>query len=341
MTVLILRQTFDPYSNSEPKHTLMTQNASSFNAKTLFKTPHLIPLDIDHCSTFLFKAPDDFMQQADLSNPKDPLLKQVLPLKIENQPATGFSNDPVLDLQFNPTPGLIHKYYGRVLFIASPKCDIHCRYCFRRHFPYNEQVNTRHWERALQYIAQNNHIHEVILSGGDPMSLSEKTLMHLIHKIEAIPHIQTLRIHSRTPVVAPSKAPVNSFINWAHHSRLNIVLVIHCNHANELSDKTAKLFQQYKLAGIYLLNQSVLLKEINDQVTILEKLSHTLFAQGVLPYYLNQLDRVQGSAHFEVDDKTALSLHQALRKKLPGYLLPKLVTDISGMPYKTELNKNQ
>ncbi len=319
----------------------MTQSIPLFNSKKQFKIAHLADLNIDDNSPFPLKVPDDFMQQMDLTDPNDPLLKQVLPLKIENQTATGFSTDPVHDLDFTPSPSLIHKYHGRVLLIASPKCDIHCRYCFRRHFPYASHSNTRHWQKALDYIQQDNSIHEVILSGGDPMSLSEGSLVRLIQKIEAIPHIQTLRIHSRTPVVAPSQAPTTEFITWAKQSRLNKVLVVHCNHANELSEKTAKLFQQYKQAGFHLLNQSVLLKGVNDQVPILENLSHALFAQGVLPYYLNQLDRVQGSAHFEVNNSTALSLQQALRKKLPGYLLPKLVTDISGVPYKTELNKNQ
>ncbi|VAW44730.1 Lysine 2,3-aminomutase [hydrothermal vent metagenome] len=315
----------------------MTQSIPPFHQKNLFKIPHLADLNIDDNSPFPLKVPDDFMQQMDVSDPNDPLLKQILPLKIENQIAMGFSTDPVQDLDFTPSPSLIHKYHGRVLLIASPKCDIHCRYCFRRHFPYATHSNTRHWQKALEYIQQDHSIHEVILSGGDPMSLSEHSLVRLIQKIEAIPHIQTLRIHSRTPIVAPSQAPTTELIAWAKSSRLNKVLVVHCNHANELSTQTATLFSLYKAAGFHLLNQSVLLKGINDQVNLLETLSHALFKQGVLPYYLNQLDRVQGAMHFEVDHTTAVQIHTKLRKKLPGYLLPQLVQDIQGKPYKTPL----
>ena len=291
-------------------------------------------LKIDPNSPFPLKVPHEFLAQIQPNDPTDPLLKQILPLQIEHQTAAGFSQDPVNDLTFNPTPSLIHKYHGRVLLIASPKCDIHCRYCFRRHFPYSEQTNTRHWQKALDYIAQDPSIHEVILSGGDPMSLSEKGLVQLIEKIEAIPHIKTLRIHSRTPVVAPSKAPIQTLIVWAKQTRLNKVLVVHCNHANELNPQTQQLFSLYKEAGFHLLNQSVLLKGINDQVKTLEGLSHKLFEQGVLPYYLNQLDQVQGAAHFEVDRHTALNLHNQLRKCLSGYLLPSLVQDTSSPFYK-------
>ncbi|MCF6298886.1 MAG: EF-P beta-lysylation protein EpmB [Thiomicrorhabdus sp.] len=303
-----------------------------------FSKAQIQSLKMDPSSPFPLKVPKDFLAQIQPNQPNDPLLKQILPLQIELQVAEGFNQDPVSDLAFNPTPSLIHKYHGRVLLIASPKCDIHCRYCFRRHFPYESQVNTRHWQTALEYIQQDNSIHEVILSGGDPMSLSEKSLVQLIKKIEAISHIQTLRIHSRTPVVAPSKAPITELIDWAKQTRLNKVLVVHCNHANELSDKTAQLFTRYKAAGFHLLNQSVLLKGVNDQIDVLDTLSHALFNQGVLPYYLNQLDRVQGAQHFEVSHKIAIQLHTQLRERLPGYLLPQLVKDIQKTPYKTPLN---
>ncbi len=294
-------------------------------------------LKVDGNSPFPLKISNDFFAQIQPKQPNDPLLKQILPLQIEHQVAKGFSQDPVSDLTFNPTPSLIHKYHGRVLLIASPKCDIHCRYCFRRHFPYSEQSNTRHWQKALAYIQQDKSIHEVILSGGDPMSLTEKSLVSLIQKIEAIPHVKTLRIHSRTPVISPSTAPANTFLEWATQTRLNKVLVVHCNHANELSHQTETLFLRYKVAGFHLLNQSVLLKGVNDQVEALETLSHALFKQGVLPYYLNQLDRVQGAAHFEVTDDTAIKLHTQLRERLPGYLLPKLVQDLQQATYKSPL----
>lgn len=288
-------------------------------------------------SQFPFKAPAEFIAQIEIGNSNDPLLKQIIPLKAELEVVEGFSQDPVADLASNPLPSLIHKYHGRALLIASPKCDIHCRYCFRRHFPYEQQSNQRHWQQALEAVKTDPSLHEVILSGGDPMSLSEAVLMRLIKAIEGIKHIKTLRIHSRTPIVAPSLAAQNEFINWAKQSRLKVVIVVHCNHANELSEKTASLFTRYKQANITLLNQSVLLKDINDDAFVLEQLSHKLFDQGVLPYYLHQLDKVQGASHFEVKDKTAKQLITKIRSRLPGYLVPKLVREISGQANKTPI----
>ncbi len=316
-----------------------TKSTNQFSVQDLCQTLQISPLESGALtqSEFPLKIPADFLAQIETGNPLDPLLKQVLPVLAETNQVTGFTLDPVGDLNNNPTPSLIHKYHGRVLLIASPKCDIHCRYCFRRHFPYEQQINQRHWHKALELINQDKSIHEVILSGGDPMSLSEKALVNLIEKIEAIPHIKTLRIHSRTPVVAPSKAPNKLLLEWAKQSRLNKVLVVHCNHANELSDQTAQLLQQYRTAGFHLLNQTVLLKEVNDNGEILIALSHVLFNQGVLPYYLHQLDKVQGASHFEVSDLDALELHEQMRQKLPGYLLPRLVREIEGQPYKTPL----
>ena len=288
-------------------------------------------------SAFPFKVPSDFLQQIAVNDFNDPLLKQVLPSKQELTNMPGFTADPVGDLLKNPTPSLIHKYHGRVLLIASPKCDIHCRYCFRRHFPYEEHSNLRHWQKALEQIAKDKSIHEVILSGGDPMSLSEASLLRLIESIEQIKHIKTLRIHSRTPIVSPSSAPQKALLTWAKQSRLNKVLVVHCNHANELSDKTQSLLELYRVVGFQLLNQSVLLKDINDTADRLIELSHKLFEQGVLPYYLHQLDRVQGASHFEVDDNKAKALMEEIRSHLPGYLVPKLVREIAGEANKTPI----
>ncbi len=321
-----------------PLMTRPTQASTQTLCQTLKLTPEMVQaLNIDENSPFPLKVPQEFLNQIQPGQPDDPLLKQILPLQAEQLTTPGFTQDPVQDLAFTPLPGLIHKYHGRVLLIASQKCDIHCRYCFRRHFPYAEHSNIRHWNKALEYIAQTSSIHEVILSGGDPMSLAEQALVQLIQNIETIPHIKTLRIHSRTPVVTPKKSPTQHLINWAKQSHLNKVLVLHCNHPQELSQHTAQLFKRYRSAGFHLLNQSVLLKGINDDVSILASLSHTLFEQGVLPYYLHQLDRVQGSAHFEVPLSTAQQLHQQLRAQLPGYLLPQLVQDLHGYPYKIPL----
>lgn len=297
-------------------------------------TEDLTTLGIDPSSDFALKVPKHFAQRMNRGNPQDPLLLQVLPRALEKQRVPGFSQDPVGDLKANPTPALLHKYHGRALLMTSPRCDIHCRYCFRRHFPYESQINQRHWQTALQQIAQDSSLQEVILSGGDPMTLSEPQLLHLSQNIEAIGHIHTLRVHSRTPIVAPDKAPQNAWLDFCQSSRLKIVLVVHCNHPQELSEHTAKLLQRYQQAGITLLNQSVLLKDINDQAETLEQLSHALFQQGILPYYLHQLDKVNGAAHFEVSDSKAQILIQHLRQHLPGYLVPKLVREVAGTAYK-------
>ena len=291
-------------------------------------------LRIDYKNDFACKVPKHFVQQIQPKHPKDPLLLQVLPRKLENQKAFGFSQDPVGDLNANPTPALLHKYQGRALLMISPRCDIHCRYCFRRHFPYENQIHQRHWQTALKQIADDSSLHEIIFSGGDPMTLSEPQLVAISQKIEAIPHVQTLRIHSRTPIVAPDQAPQKGWLNFCQHSRLKVVLVVHCNHAQELSEHTEKTLIKYRQAGVTLLNQSVLLKDINDCAETLVQLSHALFQQGVLPYYLHQLDKVEGAVHFEVSDAKAVAIMEQLRQQLPGYLVPKLVREVAGHPYK-------
>ncbi len=293
-------------------------------------------LNLDKNSTFALKVPKHFANQIEPQNPQDPLLLQILPDLIELKQSINFKNDPVDDLKSNPIDSLLHKYYGRVLLIISPKCDIHCRYCFRRHFPY-EQAKKSHWHQALDYIKKEKSISEVIFSGGDPFALNENILIDLINNIEQISHVTTLRIHSRTPVVMPNKADKSKLIKVLEYSRLNIVLVVHCNHPNELTDDTMKLFKKYKKAGITVLNQSVLLKNVNDSTLVLETLSKKLFKQGVLPYYCHLLDKVTGAEHFLVKNNKALELLEELRKRLPGYLVPKFMTEIAGEPYKTQI----
>jgi len=297
-------------------------------------------LNIDRNTPFSLKVPRHFANQIEPKNPTDPLLLQILPDLVESKQSVDFTVDPVGDLQSNPIDSLLHKYYGRVLLIVSPKCDIHCRYCFRRHFPY-EQVKKSHWQAALDYIQQDKSVQEVIFSGGDPFSLNENILIDLIHQIEKISHVSTLRIHSRTPVVMPEKADKDKLIKTLKDSRLNTVLVIHCNHANELTTETKKLFQKYKKANITLLNQSVLLKNVNDSVATLEELSRKLFKQGVLPYYCHLLDKVSGSEHFLVKSTQGGKILEGLRRRLPGYLVPKFMTEIEGEPYKTQLKDYQ
>ncbi len=293
-------------------------------------------LGVDKNPSFAFKVPRHFAQQIEPGNPTDPLLLQILPSLQEQEQVLNFHTDPVGDLKANPVESLLHKYQGRVLLMASPKCDIHCRYCFRRHFPY-QQVKKTHWQDAFQYIQNDDSIHEVILSGGDPYALAEAVLIDLLTQVEVISHVSTLRIHSRTPVVMPEKAVRPNWLKRLQASRLNIVLVVHCNHANELTAESHVLFQQYQQAGITLLNQSVLLSGVNDSVETLVNLSKKLFSQGVLPYYCHLLDKVAGASHFEVKNRQGWVLLEGMKQQLPGYLVPKFVAEIAGEPYKTPL----
>lgn len=291
-------------------------------------------LRVEAQSPFRFKAPHHFIQQIKNQAPDDPLLLQILPQTVENEIIEGFKADPVGDLAANPVPSLIHKYHGRALLMTSPRCDIHCRYCFRRHFPY-QQINQNHWQQAIQQIEQDTSLGEIILSGGDPLTLAEGQLIKLIQRLEAIDHLTTLRIHSRTPIVKPQA--FDQLLAHCAQSRLQKVLVVHCNHPNELTSKSAQQMQAFRQAGFTLLNQSVLLKGVNDSVETLQSLSQALFQQGILPYYLHQLDRVTGAAHFEVSTHRAQAVMTQLRALLPGYLVPKLVQEIAGEPNKTPL----
>jgi len=289
-----------------------------------------LKLDLD--TQFPVKVPLHYAQQIEKGNLTDPLLLQVLPLKQETHIHPTFSKDPVGDLRKNPVPSLIHKYESRALIVTSPRCDIHCRYCFRRHFPY-QQAKKNHWQSALEEVSNNPKINEIILSGGDPFTLAPATLIELIQAIEAIPQIKTLRFHSRSILVAPDLA--TSLMAALNKSPLKLVMVVHCNHANELSEQNKALLQQFKQMGMILLNQSVLLKDINDQVETLVTLSEKLFELDVLPYYLHLLDKVQGAQHFEVSEASGKRLIREMQAQLAGYLVPKLVKEIAGEPSKT------
>ncbi len=280
---------------------------------------------------FALRAPRSFLEHAHPA-----LLGQVLPHKQELVDTSGAA-DPVGDADSTVAPGVIHKYQGRVLLIANGLCAINCRYCFRRHFPYAKQyASHNNWHQAITYLRAQTDVHEVILSGGDPLTLSTKQLRALTQQLEQLPHISTLRIHSRVPVVLPERINAN-LLQWLQALPLNKVLVIHANHAGEFQPVHPKIFQQLRMAGVTLLNQSVLLKGINDTTEDLSTLSRTLFDLGILPYYLHQLDRVTGAAHFAVDDEVAVQLHQELQNALPGYLVPRLVREIPQRPAKTLL----
>ncbi len=293
----------------------------------------------DKTSEGLFRlhVPEYFKKLIDFNNANDPLLLQILPSKHEHANSGHFSKDPVGDLNSRKAKGVIHKYHGRVLLIATGTCAINCRYCFRRTFPYTENnASAYHWKEAIEYLKENLDVHEVILSGGDPLMLSTKVLTRFTDQLKTIKHIKTFRIHTRIPLVSPSRIN-DEFINWLSNVKLNKVMVVHCNHPNELKKNHKKVFKAINKTNTFLLNQSVLLKNINDDGEILSELSHKLFSFGILPYYLNQLDKVIGTEQFFISREQAKTIHQQLLAKLPGYLVPKLVEEISGKKNKTPL----
>lgn len=286
---------------------------------------------------FAQRVPRGFIARMRPGDRHDPLLLQVLPDALEAREVPGYGPDPLDEAAAMAAPGLLHKYRGRVLLTLTGACGIHCRYCFRRHYPYAEANPAgSHWTEACAYIAGDTDIHEVILSGGDPLSLSDARLAGLIADLAAIPHLRRLRIHSRLPVVLPERITAE-LLETLSGSRLNTVLVVHANHANEIDVDVRAALRRVATASIPVLNQSVLLRGINDDVDRLCALSESLSAAGVLPYYLHQLDAVQGAAHFAVDDTKALALLAELRRRLPGYLVPRLVREQAGEPAKTPL----
>lgn len=279
---------------------------------------------------FALRVPRGFVGRMRRGDPFDPLLLQVLPQRAEHDQADGYTIDAVGDLAAKAGHGVLHKYDGRALLIASGSCAVNCRYCFRRHFPYGEEIAAAsHWREALAQLRADPSIREVILSGGDPLALATHKLEELTRGLAELPQVIRLRIHTRLPVVLPERID-DAFVAWLARLPLQKVVVLHANHANELDAGVDAACARLREAGASLLNQSVLLRGVNDDADTLADLSERLFAAGVLPYYLHQLDRVQGTAHFEVSDDTALELQQALRSRLPGYLVPRLVREVAG-----------
>lgn len=288
-------------------------------------------------SSFPFRVTPSFFQRMEKNNIDDPLLMQVLPSPRENTLTPGFSIDPVGDSSSQVTPGLLHKYQGRVLLIMTGACAIHCRYCFRQHFPYTEsKLSAENRRAALTYIRNNRDVNEVILSGGDPLLLDNDKLEAILTDLGNISHVKRLRIHSRVPVVLPSRITPD-FLDIFKNSRLKIVTVVHANHANEIDSEVGSCLINMHKAGMTLLSQIVLLKKINDKAEYLAELNEILFKYEVLPYYLHMLDRVRGSAHFLVEEEEAMFIVDALRRLAPGYLVPRLVKELSGAPYKVPL----
>ncbi len=287
--------------------------------------------------SFPLFVPRGFVARMKHSDRADPLLRQVLPLGDEMQEAFGFGGDPVGDCSATLQAGLLQKYHGRVLLITTGTCAIHCRYCFRRHFPYEEAPRTvARWQPALDAIAADASIHEVILSGGDPLTLVDATLAALVERLESIPHLRRLRIHTRLPIVIPERV-TDELVAMLAASRLTPVVVVHANHAQELDEQTGRSLGRLLEARVVLLNQAVLLAGVNDSVEAQVALCERLLELRVLPYYLHQLDRVTGAAHFEVPITVGRQIVEQLRTRLPGYAVPRYVQEVAGAPSKTEL----
>lgn len=286
---------------------------------------------------FPLRVPRGFVARMRPGDPNDPLLRQVLPLDDEDRPVPGFGTDAVGDLAARGATGVLHKYAGRALLIATGSCAVHCRYCFRRHFPYSEETAASdHWRAALDYLAGDTTISEVLLSGGDPLSLATLKLAELTGRLAALPHVRRLRIHTRLPIVLPERVD-DELLDWIGGLPWQVVVVMHANHPNEIDAPVREALAALRRTGATLLNQAVLLRGVNDDADTLAGLSERLFEAGVLPYYLHQLDRVAGAAHFEVPEDEARRLHQTLLPRLPGYLVPRLVREQAGALHKIQV----
>jgi EF-P beta-lysylation protein EpmB len=299
--------------------------------------PATLGLLTDADTNFPLRVPRGFVNRMEKGNPSDPLLLQVLPVAAELLPAYGYSHDPLRECEAIPAKGLIHKYHGRALLIVNGACGIHCRYCFRRHFPYAENnPGKADWQQALDYVRNDETISELILSGGDPLVANDKHLGWLVEQIADIAHVKRLRLHTRMPIIIPGRI-TPSCLEWLTASRLQTIMVVHCNHANEIDENVSQCLQQVRQAGITLLNQTVLLKGINDNCDALIALSERLFESGTLPYYLHLLDHVNGAAHFDLAEYRAQKLYAELTSRLPGYLVPRLVKELPYASSKTLL----
>ena len=286
---------------------------------------------------FPLRVTHSFLKRMRRGDPNCPLLKQVLPIHAETISPADFSHDPLQEQAFNPKPGVLHKYHGRVLLTVSGGCAINCRYCFRRHFPYADNLpGKENWQASLDYIAADPSISEVILSGGDPLVATDKQLARLATAIAAIPHVTTLRIHTRLPIVLPSRI-CDSLLSWLAALPLSVIVVVHCNHPAEINAEVAAAIAQLRQQGIVVMNQTVLLKGINDSSEILTTLSRSLWSIGVLPYYIHMLDKVSGAHHFAVSRETALCLERDMRARLSGYLMPRFVVEQPGAASKQPL----
>ena len=286
---------------------------------------------------FKLRVPRAFVGKMQAGNPLDPLLLQVLPHHLELEEHAGYVTDPLDEEAANHIPGVLHKYQSRFLLTLTGACAVHCRYCFRRHFPYQENLPKHEdWLNIQDYLSTQTQINEVILSGGDPLTLSNRKLAVWIERLESIQHIKILRIHSRVPIVIPNRLD-EELVSLLKNSRLRIILVVHSNHAAELDDFTCLKLSGLAQQNILVMNQAVLLKGVNDSAQNLVDLSHRLFDANVLPYYLHVLDKVKGAQHFDLDAARIDHIYKEVLASLPGYLVPKLVREIAGQQNKTPL----
>jgi EF-P beta-lysylation protein EpmB len=287
--------------------------------------------------SFPLFVPRGYVARMRLGDINDPLLRQVLPVEDEMVDVPGFVTDAVNDAAATRQPGLLQKYAGRVLLVTTGACAVHCRYCFRRSFPYDESPRSvDEWRPAIEEIAADSSIHEVILSGGDPLTLVDATLEALVERLAAIPHVRRLRVHTRLPIVLPERV-TESFVELIRDCGLTPVVVVHANHAKELDAHVAAALAKMTDGGIMLLNQAVLLAGVNDTIDAQAALSERLVDLRVLPYYLHQLDRVAGAAHFEVPVATGMRIVEELKTRLPGYAVPKYVQEVVGASSKIEI----
>jgi len=294
--------------------------------------PAELSATVDKQAGFKLKVPRSYVARMQAATPDDPLLRQVLPLQLEQHLHPEFQQDPVGDAVAEILPGLLHKYAGRVLLVTTGACAIHCRYCFRQHYPYAGAQPLRN-PAVLAALQRDTSISEVILSGGDPLMFTDEMLSQFIQQLANIPHVQRVRLHTRLPIVLPARI-TSGLITGLITTRLLPVVVVHANHAQELDTSVKAAMQRLAEAGVTVLNQAVLLRGVNDTADALVALSEQLFACRILPYYLNILDKVQGAAHFAVSEADALALYADLQGALPGYLVPKLVKDMRGQAFK-------
>ena len=302
--------------------------------------PALAPRRLGAEPSFPILVPPAFAARMAKGDWLDPVLAQVLPLAREQEEVTGYAADAVGDLPSQVVPGVLHKYASRALMMVSHQCAVHCRYCFRREFPYGDLPRGRDdWDQAWEYLADAEGVDEIVFSGGDPLFLDNRRLERILDKACALPAIRTLRFHTRLPVVLPSRIEPGLLALLASAaSAKSLVIVIHANHANELGPDCDAALARLRAAGAMLLNQAVLLRGVNDDADTLADLSRALIARGVVPYYLHQLDRVRGTAHFETEEARGREIIAALRTKLPGYSVPRFVREIAGAPHKTPLS---